>query len=305
MRRCIIVSSLFQTFPSSRRQVLNLNEGIPPSHGICNRFLLRPVIPIDTAILASSLLPVFSKPFERKMNVNVPYSSFPVILMSTLFSFGEETLVPTTYLNSNATSDSTAPSSFENSTLIPASTTGVSSAILSASLVASSLMTNSSIESSSLSQATALQSYTTASRPSTFIPQPSSHVFMPSPLVYTTVPSAAFSPLYTMSSNASLQSFRSTYQNQSSFSLAPLLAAPISGPFPCSLNSSVMPKEGSSQPAILLGFVDQSMAKEMKLKFDIHNNRKGNKPIDAYLQELKSIVDALTAINSLLCPQRI
>ncbi|KAD0468651.1 hypothetical protein E3N88_44225 [Mikania micrantha] len=108
-----------------------------------------------------------------------------------------------TYLKSNATSDSTAPSSSENSTLIPASTTGVSSAVPSASLVASSLMTDSSIESSSLSQATALQSYTTASGslsfvnpkpllpsyrvhgptagPSASIPQPSSHVFMPSP----------------------------------------------------------------------------------------------------------------------------
>lgn len=153
-----------------------------------------------------------------------------------------------TYLKSNATSDSTAPSSSENSTLIPASTTGVSSAVPSASLVASSLMTDSSIESSSLSQATALQSYTTASGslsfvnpkpllpsywvhgptagPSASIPQPSSHVFMPSPQVYTTVPSAAFSPLYTMSSNASPQSFPSTYQNPSSFSPAPLLAAP-------------------------------------------------------------------------------
>jgi hypothetical protein len=51
-------------------------------------------------------------------------------------------------------------------------------------------------------------------------------------------------------------------------------------------------------------FVDQSTAKEMKLKFDIQNNRKGNKPMDAYLWELKSMVDALAAINSLLCPQR-
>nr|GFD39597.1 hypothetical protein [Tanacetum cinerariifolium] len=66
-----------------------------------------------------------------------------------------------TYLKSNATSDLTAPSSSENSTLIPAFTTGVSFAVLSASLVASSLMTDSSIESSSLSQAMALQSYTT------------------------------------------------------------------------------------------------------------------------------------------------
>ncbi|GKA18021.1 hypothetical protein Tco_0697858 [Tanacetum coccineum] len=170
-----------------------------------------------------------------------------------------------TYLKSNATSDSTAPSSSKNLTLIPASTTGVSSAVLSDSL----------IESSPLSEATALQSYTTASGPSASIPQPSSHVFMPSPQVYTTVPSAAFSPLYTMSSNASPQSFPSTYQNPSSFSPAPLLAAPISGPFHVPLNSSVMPKEGLiSTPLIVLGFVDQSTAKEMKLKFDIQNNRK-------------------------------
>lgn len=134
-----------------------------------------------------------------------------------------------TYLKSNTTSDSTAPSYSENSTLISASTTGVSSAVPSASLVASSLMTDSSIESSPLSQATALQSYTTASGslsfvnpkpllpsyrvhgptagPSASIPQPSSHVFMPSLQVYTTVPSAAFSPLYTVSSDASPQSF--------------------------------------------------------------------------------------------------
>nr|GEZ59188.1 hypothetical protein [Tanacetum cinerariifolium] len=145
-----------------------------------------------------------------------------------------------TYLKSNATSDSTAPSSSKNSTLIHASTTGVSSAVLSASLVASSLMTDLSIESSWLSQATALQSYTTASGSLSF--------------VYTTVPSAAFSPLYTMSSNASPQSFPSTYQNPSSFSPAPLLAAPISGPFHVPLNSSVMPKEGLiSTPLIVLG----------------------------------------------------
>jgi hypothetical protein len=50
-------------------------------------------------------------------------------------------------------------------------------------------------------------------------------------------------------------------------------------------------------------FFYQSTAKEMKLKFDIQNNRKGNKPMDAYLRELKSMVDALAAINSLLCPQ--
>ena len=50
-------------------------------------------------------------------------------------------------------------------------------------------------------------------------------------------------------------------------------------------------------------FFYQSTAKEMKMKFDIQNNRKGNKPMDAYLRELKSMVDALAAINSLLCPQ--
>jgi len=78
-----------------------------------------------------------------------------------------------TDFQSNATSDSTAPSSSENSTLIPAPTTGLSSAVPSASLVASSLMTDSSIESSSLSQATALQSYTTASGSLSFVnPKP-------------------------------------------------------------------------------------------------------------------------------------
>lgn len=78
-----------------------------------------------------------------------------------------------TYFQSNATSDSTAPSSSENSTFLPASTTGLSSAVPSASLVASSLMTDSSIESSSLSQATALQSYTTASGSLSFVnPKP-------------------------------------------------------------------------------------------------------------------------------------
>lgn len=51
-------------------------------------------------------------------------------------------------------------------------------------------------------------------------------------------------------------------------------------------------------------FVDQSTAKEMKLKFDIQNNRKGNN-ITYCLFTVKSMVDALAAINSLLCPQRI
>nr|GEU73835.1 ribosomal protein S11, plastidic [Tanacetum cinerariifolium] len=109
-----------------------------------------------------------------------------------LFAYAKESeLIRTkTYLKSNATSNTKAPSSSDNSTLITTSTTGVSSAILSASLVASSLMTDSSIESSLLSQATTLQSYTTASGPSTSIPQPCSHVFMPSPqdIVFTTKP---------------------------------------------------------------------------------------------------------------------
>ncbi|KAD6119161.1 hypothetical protein E3N88_10432 [Mikania micrantha] len=74
-------------------------------------------------------------------------------------------------------------------------------------------MTDSSIESSSMSQAMALKSYTTASGslslldsktllpsywvhgptagPSTSIPQPSSHVFLPSPHVYTFLSSSS------------------------------------------------------------------------------------------------------------------
>ncbi|GKE73762.1 hypothetical protein Tco_1535803 [Tanacetum coccineum] len=94
--------------------------------------------------------------------------------------------------------------------------------------------------------------------------------------------------------------------------LRPLLAAPISDvKGRAHLNPAYSAWVRTDQSvrswlnATLSQRFDQFTTKEMKLKFDIQNNMKGNKPMDAYLRELKSMVDALAAINSLLCPKRI
>lgn len=56
MRRCIIVSSLFRTFPESRRQVLNLNAG--------KAYLVESVFFATSGLWESN--PIFPRPPLKK-----------------------------------------------------------------------------------------------------------------------------------------------------------------------------------------------------------------------------------------------